>query len=50
MDAIARNGVVLSPQTIADIGRSQSRRNRWTALALWIIVGLLGWMSYIMLG
>jgi ubiquinone biosynthesis protein len=46
---MARNGLVLAPETIADIGRSQARRNRWIALALWMIAGLLGWICYILL-
>jgi ubiquinone biosynthesis protein len=49
LDMMARNGLVLAPETIADIGRSQARRNRWIALALWVIAGLLGWISYILL-
>jgi len=49
LDMMARNGLVLAPETIADIGRSQARRNRWIALALWMIAGLLGWISYILL-
>jgi ubiquinone biosynthesis protein len=49
LDMMARNGLVLAPETIADIGRSQVRRNRWIALALWMIAGLLGWISYFLL-
>jgi len=49
LDMMARNGLVLAPETIADIGRSQARWNRWIALALWMIAGLLGWISYILL-
>lgn len=46
---MAQNGLVLAPETIADIGRSQMRRNRSTAVALWIIAGLLGWIGYVLL-
>jgi ubiquinone biosynthesis protein len=40
-DAITRDGLVLAPETVADIGRAEARRNRWTAAALWAIAGLL---------
>jgi ubiquinone biosynthesis protein len=41
IDAVTRDGVVLAPETVAAIGRAESRRNRWTAVALWAIVALL---------
>jgi ubiquinone biosynthesis protein len=41
LDAMTRNGLVLAPETVADIGRAEARRNRWIAAALWAIVGLL---------
>jgi ubiquinone biosynthesis protein len=41
LDAITRNGLVLAPQTVADIGRAEARRNRWVAGALWAIAALL---------
>ena len=47
IDAITRDGLVLAPQTVADIGRAQARRNRWTAAALWAIALLLGWLIYL---
>src|SRR5213079_2448893 len=37
LDAITRDGLVLAPQTVAEIGRAQARRNRWIAAALWVI-------------
>jgi ubiquinone biosynthesis protein len=40
-DAITRDGLVLSPQTVAEISRAEARRNRWTAAALWAIAALL---------
>ncbi|HEY7242480.1 MAG TPA: 2-polyprenylphenol 6-hydroxylase [Xanthobacteraceae bacterium] len=49
LDLMARNGLVLAPQTIADIGRSQARQNRWIAIALWIILGLTAWIGYLLL-
>jgi ubiquinone biosynthesis protein len=48
LDAITRDGLVLAPQTVADIGRAQARRNRWTAAALWTIALLLGWLIYLL--
>ena len=41
LDAITRDGLVLAPQTVADINRAEARRNRWTAAALWVIAALL---------
>ena len=41
LDAITRDGLVLSPETVAAIGRAEARRNRWTAGALWLIAALL---------
>src|SRR5262245_36927543 len=48
LDAITREGLVLAPQTVADIGRAQARRNRWTAAALWAIALLLAWLIYLL--
>ena len=45
LDEVTRDGLVLSPQTIADIDRAESRRGRWTVVALWLIVGLLFWIA-----
>jgi ubiquinone biosynthesis protein len=44
LDAVTRNGVVLAPETVAAIGMAEARRNRWTAIALWLIVALLAAM------
>ncbi len=41
LDAITRDGLVLAPATVADIGRAEARRNRWTVAALWAIAALL---------
>jgi ubiquinone biosynthesis protein len=41
-DAITRNGLVLSPETVEAIGRAEARRGRWTSLALWTIAAMLG--------
>jgi ubiquinone biosynthesis protein len=44
LDAATRDGIVLSPETIRGIGAL--RRNRWTTVALWIIIGLLAVIIY----
>ena len=49
-DALTRNGLVLAPESVAAIGRAESRRNRWTALALWTIAALLLWLIYLVSG
>ncbi len=36
-----RNGLRLSPESVADIGRAEARRNRWGNAALWVIAALL---------
>ena len=48
LDSITKDGLVLAPQTVADIGRAEARRSRWSALALWLIAGLLGWIGYVL--
>ena len=47
LDAATRNGIVLAPETVADIGRAEARRNRWTAMALWVIAGLLAYIAWL---
>jgi ubiquinone biosynthesis protein len=44
LDAATRDGLVLSPDTVRAIGAAEARRNRWTAVALWVIAGLLAWV------
>ena len=34
---MTREGLSLSPETIAAMGRTEGRKSRWRALALWII-------------
>jgi len=41
LDTMTRSGLVLAPETIAAIGKAEARRNRWTAIALWVMVVLL---------
>jgi ubiquinone biosynthesis protein len=44
IDAATRGGFVLAPETVAALGRTQARRNRWTTAALWVIAALLAWL------
>jgi ubiquinone biosynthesis protein len=37
LEGMVRHGVVLSPETIAALGRVERSKNRWRTLALWII-------------
>jgi ubiquinone biosynthesis protein len=46
LDAATRDGIVLAPETIRGIGAAEARRNRWTALALWVIAGLLAVIAF----
>jgi ubiquinone biosynthesis protein len=48
IDTITRDGLVLSAETVAAIGKAEARRNRWTAAALWIIALLLGWIAWML--
>jgi ubiquinone biosynthesis protein len=47
-DDITRDGLVLSPETVAAIGAAEARRNRWTAIALWVIAALLLWIAWML--
>jgi ubiquinone biosynthesis protein len=47
LDAITREGLVLAPETVAEIGRAEARRNRWMSIALWLMVLLLAWLIYL---
>jgi ubiquinone biosynthesis protein len=48
-DAITRDGLVLSPETVAAIGAAEARRDRWKTGALWAIAMLLAWGLFIVL-
>src|ERR1700686_2868550 len=39
LETMTREGVRLSPETIAAMGRTEVRKSRWRTLALWIIAG-----------
>jgi ubiquinone biosynthesis protein len=45
LDEVTRDGLLLSPQTIAAIDKAESRRGRWTTVALWVIAALLLWIA-----
>jgi ubiquinone biosynthesis protein len=44
LDVATRDGLVLAPETVKAIGAAEARRNRWTAVALWVIAALLAWL------
>jgi len=37
LEVLTREGVHMSPETIAAMGRSEGRKSRWRTIALWII-------------
>jgi ubiquinone biosynthesis protein len=37
LEIMTRDGLRLSPETIAAMGRTEGRKSRWRAIALWII-------------
>jgi len=47
LDEVTRDGLVLSPQTIAEIDKAEARRSRWTVAALWVIAALLAWIAFL---
>ncbi|HYC17895.1 MAG TPA: 2-polyprenylphenol 6-hydroxylase [Pseudolabrys sp.] len=48
LDDMTRDGLVLSPETVAAIGAAEARRNRWTAAAIWVIAALLAWITWLL--
>jgi ubiquinone biosynthesis protein len=46
LDEVTRDGLVLSPQTLAEIDKADARRRRWTVAALWVIAALLAWIAF----
>src|SRR5262249_17519318 len=48
LDDVTRDGLVLSPQTVAEIGAAKARRNRWATAALWVIAALLAWIVWML--
>ncbi len=49
LDAVTRDGLELAPQTVAEIGKSEARHNRWNTAALWLIAALLFWIVLLMI-
>ena len=45
LDEMTRDGLVLSPQTITELDKTEARRSRWIVAALWIIAALLLWFA-----
>jgi ubiquinone biosynthesis protein len=45
LDAMTRDGLLLSPKTIAEFDEAESSRFRWTLAALWAIAALLLWIA-----
>jgi ubiquinone biosynthesis protein len=43
LDAATRDGIALSPETVAALGAAGARRGRWRTAALWVIAALLAW-------
>ena len=37
VEKMTREGLTLSPETIAAIGRAEGRKSRWRTAALWVI-------------
>jgi ubiquinone biosynthesis protein len=44
LDEVTRDGLVLSPQSIAELDKTETRRRRLSAIALWVIAALLLWI------
>ena len=40
LETMTRDGVTLSPETIAAMGRSEGRKSRWRTIALWVIAAI----------
>ncbi len=49
MDMITRDGLVLSPETVAAIGAAEARRNRWSTAALWVIAATVAWIAWMLI-
>jgi ubiquinone biosynthesis protein len=45
LDQNTRDGLVLSPQTVAEIDKAKAHRNRWIVAGLWAIALLLLWIA-----
>jgi ubiquinone biosynthesis protein len=48
MDAITRNGHVLSPESVDAIARAQAESQRWKTAGLWAIAVILFWIAWML--
>ena len=48
IDDMTRNGLVLAPESVEAIGRSEARHSRWVAGGLWMIALMLGWIAWLL--
>jgi ubiquinone biosynthesis protein len=49
LDEATRDGLKLSALTVAEIDKAEQRRNRWSAVALWVIAALLLWIVILLI-
>ncbi|HEY4981702.1 MAG TPA: 2-polyprenylphenol 6-hydroxylase [Pseudolabrys sp.] len=49
LDTITRDGLVLSPETVAAIGQAEARRTRWLTAGVWMISILLIILGFIII-
>jgi ubiquinone biosynthesis protein len=49
IDAITRNGHVLSPESVDAIARAQAENQRWKTAGLWMIALMLAWIAWMMM-
>jgi len=49
IDDMTRDGLLLSPQTLAEIDKREARRSRWGTVALWLIAALLLWIVILLI-
>jgi len=49
LDDVTRDGLTLSPHTIAEIDKAETRRNRGSVIALWVIAALLLWIVLLLI-
>ena len=48
LDEVTRDGLVLSPQSIAELDKAEARRRRRSAIAVWVIAALLLWIALLL--
>ncbi len=49
IDQATRDGLTLSPQTIAALDKAEAHGSRWSTVALWVIAALLLWIVLLLL-